>query len=222
MTIGMLRSELIGVPEARGSTIRVMSDAEPGRLLVISGASAAGKTTLGHGVAALLPRAVHVDGDDIHRFVISGAVSMDLPPAPGAVEQLLLRYAGALAVARVYRAAGFDAVITDNIFEADLTDVLSLAFADASTDQVYLVMLCPSVQVIRERYDDRSGGGYTDSITPESLTQAVARTPRLGLWLDTGHQIPAESAAEILRRLDEAAVTERDLPGRADAPTDHQ
>lgn len=83
-------------------------------------------------------------------------------------------------------------------------------------------MLCPSVQVIRERYDDRSGGGYTDSITPESLTQAVARTPRLGLWLDTGHQIPAESAAEILRRLDEAAVTERDLPSRADAPTDHQ
>lgn len=192
-----------------------MPESDGGRLLVITGATAAGKTTVGYAVAARLPRAVHVDGDVIQRFVVSGAVSMDLPPPPGAVEQLLLRYAGALAIWRLYRDAGFDVVISDNIFEAHLTDLLSRIFQDAPAQPVHVVVLVPSVDVIRQRYDDRPGGGYSDSLTPQALQEAVARTPRLGLWLDNGHQTPDESAAEILRRLDEAAVTERDLPDRS-------
>ncbi|MGI8870370.1 MAG: AAA family ATPase [Mycobacteriales bacterium] len=182
-----------------------------GRLLIITGASAAGKTTVGYAVAAQLPRAVHVDGDTVHQFVVSGAVPMDLPPPPGGEEQLRLRYSGALAVAQVYLRAGFDAVITDNIFEADLIDILSLALADVATETAYLVMLNPSVGVIRERYAARPGGGYTDSITPEGMADAVARTPRLGLWLNNGSQTPTESAAEIIGRLGQAAVSKHDL-----------
>ncbi|MGH3628677.1 MAG: hypothetical protein ACRDRL_14735 [Sciscionella sp.] len=117
-----------------------MESSDQGRLLVITGAQAAGKTTLGHRVAEMLPRAVHIDGDPVHRFVISGAVPLDLPPPPGAVEQLFLRYAGVLAVSRVYRRAGFDAIVTDNIFEYQLNEVLSLAFADETTDRVHLVV----------------------------------------------------------------------------------
>jgi len=190
----------------------VAAERATGRLVVITGAQAAGKTTLGREVAALLPRAVHVDGDAIQRFVISGAIPFDLPPPPGATEQLFLRYEGALAVARVYRYAGFDAVVTDNIFEEQLTEFINLAFADESTDRLYLVMLDPAVDVIWARYEERPGGGYTDSITPEGLKEAVGRTARLGLWLDNGNQTIADSSAEIVRRLDEATVTEHDVP----------
>lgn len=172
-----------------------MPDAGKGRLLLITGASAAGKTTVGHEVAALLPRAMHVDGGFISGFVVSGGVLMDLPPPAEAVEQLMLRYAGAMAVANLYRRAGFDAILTDNIYEIHLTGLLFLAFADAPADPVHVVVLDPPIDVIRTRYDARPGGGYTGTLTPEALTEALARTPRIGLWLDNGNQTPAETAA---------------------------
>lgn len=134
---------------------------------------------------------------------------MDLPPPAGAVEQLMLRYRGAVAVSGVYCAAGFDAVVSDNIFEENLLDVLEMAFAENRT--VHLVVLNPPLHVIRARYADRPGGGYAGGITPERLMEVVAKTPRLGLWLDNGAQTPRESAAEILRRCGEAAVTRLDV-----------
>jgi predicted kinase len=183
-----------------------------GRLVIITGAQASGKSTVGRAVAELLPRSVHVDGDTIHAYVVSGAVPFDIPPPPGATEQLLLRYAGSLAVSRVYRSAGFDAVVTDNIFGDQLTDVLTLAFADTLTSRLQLVVLDPDPEVLHQRERDRSKTGYTESITVPMLVSAVRdSTPRLGLWLDTGGQTVAESAAEIVRRLDEASVDEHDL-----------
>jgi predicted kinase len=188
-----------------------MSDAGYGRLLLITGPSAAGKSTVGHEVAKLLPRAVHVDGDVIANFVVSGAVHMDLPPAAEAVEQLMLRYAAAMSVASLYRRAGFDAILTDNIFEAHLTGLLFMAFADAPAEPVHVVVLDPPLAAIRARYDARPGGGYTDTLTPEALKEAVARTPRVGLWIDNGNHQPADTAAEILDRLDEAGITQHVL-----------
>jgi energy-coupling factor transporter ATP-binding protein EcfA2 len=184
-----------------------------GRLVIITGAQAAGKSTLGHAVAALLPRAVHVDGDVIHGFVVSGEVRYDVPPPPGATEQLLLRYAGAIAVARVYRSAGFDAVVTDNIFGSLVADVLTLAFADTMTADVRLVVLDPEPDVLADRERERPKKGYTESITVSMLVSAVREdTPRIGLWLDNGRQTVEESAAEIVARMDtEAVVDEHDL-----------
>lgn len=195
-----------------------MSELAGGRLILISGATASGKTTVGREVASLLPRAMHVDGDTIQGFVVSGAVAMDLPPPPGAVEQLMLRYASAMAVAGLYRRSGFDAVVSDNVFESHLAGLLFLAFADAPTEPVHVVVLDPPVDVIRARYGRRPGGGYADGITPETLTAAVSRTPRIGLWLDNADQSPSETAADILSRLDEAAVRHPDLVSRLNAP----
>lgn len=201
-----------------------MPDAEPGdeahddevptgRLVIITGAQAAGKSTLGHAVAGLLPKAVHVDGDVIHGFIVSGQVPYEIPPQPGATEQLLLRYAGAIAVCRVYRSASFDAVVTDNIFGSLVTDVLTLAYADAMTVDVRLVVLDPDPEILHERERGRAKKGYTESITVPMLVSAVREeTPRIGLWLDNGNQSVAESAAEIVRRMDaDAVVDEQDL-----------
>jgi predicted kinase len=190
-----------------------------GRLVLITGATAAGKTTVGHEVAAMLPRAVHVDGDVIHGFVVSGAIPMDVPPPPGAVEQLMLRYSAGMAVSSLYRHAGFDAILTDNIFEAHLTGLLFLAFADAPAEPVHVVVLDPPEDVVWARYRGRPGGGYSASLTPEVLATAVARTLRIGLWLDNKGQTPVETAAEVVSRLDEAAVSQQALLGRLNAPS---
>jgi hypothetical protein len=109
----------------------------------------------------------------------------------------------------IYCAAGFDAVVSDNIFEKNLLDVLEMAFAENRT--IHLVVLNPLPHVIRARYADRPGGGYAGGITPRRLMDAVAKTPRLGLRLDNGEQTPRESAVEILRRRSETAVTRLDV-----------
>lgn len=185
-----------------------------GRLLIVTGAQAAGKTTLGRALAAQLPRAVHIDGDAIHQLVVSGEVSMDVPPPPGALEQLHLRYAGGIAVARVYREAGFDAVFTDNIFGEDLLAVLDLPATGTGDGPVGVIVLDPDLDALRRREHERPKSGYTESITPEGLLHAVrVETPRLGLWLDTSDQSVPQTVAAVLARLDETTVTAADLAG---------
>ncbi len=177
-----------------------------GRLIVISGPSAAGKTTVGHYLATHFERALHIDGDHIQDLVVAGAIRMDAPPPPGAVEQLLLRYRAAVTLAAVYQRSGFDAVVTDNAFEDGLLHLLSYA-TDNSPGEVFFVMLDPSVKAIWERYNQRPGGGYSQSLTPEVLKLAVSRSPQLGLRLDTSGQTHHETTAEILRQLPAAMVT---------------
>lgn len=179
-----------------------------GRLFLITGITASGKTTVGRALAAMLPRSIHIDGDWVARWVVSGAVPMDLPASIGAIKQLRLRYAGCLAVAQVYRHAGFDAVVTDNIFESDLGGVLDLAYADEETTDVFVIVLNPSTDEVRRRYQERPGGGYSSTVTVEVLTAALERTPRVGLWVDSSHQTPDETALHILEHLDGATVTQ--------------
>ncbi len=177
----------------------------PGQLIVISGPSAAGKTTVGRHLATQFERALHLDGDQIQNFVVAGAIRMDEPAPPGAVEQLLLRYRAAVVLAALYQGSGFDVVVTDNAFEDGLLHLLSYA-TDKSPGDVFFVMLDPSVEAIWNRYNQRPGGGYSQSLTPEVLKLAVTRSPQLGLRLDTSDQTHGETTAEILR-LPAALVT---------------
>lgn len=111
----------------------------PGRLIVITGAQAAGRATVGYAVAARLPRAVHVDGDVVSAMVVSGGVPMTLPAPPAAVEQLFLRWLASIAVAETYQQAGFDAVVTDT----DIGDFLEDFLDFVSPAPLHLVMLDP-------------------------------------------------------------------------------
>lgn len=175
-------------------------------LLVISGPSSAGKTSVGHALAERRERAIHIDGDVIQRLVVSGSVTMEIPPPPGAIDQLRLRFKAALTVANLYRAAGFDAVLSDNLFEDEARRFLDSALESQPSRPVHFVMLDPSVDAIWTRYRQRPGGGYTDTLTPEILKTAVERTPHVGLWLDTSDQTLAQTVDEVLGRLEDAVV----------------
>jgi len=84
-------------------------------LFVISGISAAGKSTAARLLAGRFERGVCVPGDTIREMVISGRA--DMRPDAGAAElrHLLLRYAATLAVAEVFLDGGFDVVVEDVI-----------------------------------------------------------------------------------------------------------
>ncbi|GAB3911894.1 hypothetical protein GCM10011575_38440 [Microlunatus endophyticus] len=177
-----------------------------GLLIVISGPTAAGKTTIGREIAARRHRAIHIDGDFIQRLIITGSITMDIPPPAGALDQLRLRYQAALAVANLYRDAGFDAIISDNLFAEEAHRFIESAISAHPARLIHFVMLNPSVEAIWDRYNQRPGGGYTATLTPEVLKDAVERTPRVGLWLDTSQMTTAQTADQVLERLHQAEV----------------
>lgn len=99
---------------------------EPGRLFVISSAEPA-RTTVGRALAETLTKAVFIDGEVVGDVVVSGRAEVGEEPSSEAVEQLLFRYAGGLVLADTYRAAGFDAVIAEEIPPLFFEDYLEIA-----------------------------------------------------------------------------------------------
>ena len=75
---------------------------ETGRLVLVTGARAAGKTAVAHALARYLPRAVHLDGEVLAGFVVTGSAPAVLPLSRDALEQVYLRWSAAIAVAETY------------------------------------------------------------------------------------------------------------------------
>jgi len=174
----------------------------PGRVIVITGAMAAGKSTVAELLARRLPRSAHVRGDLFRRMVVNGRVDM-APGAPDeALAQLHLRYDLAAHAADRYAAAGFDAVLQDVVIGAELEGLLGRIRAARR----HLVVLCPSVATLEQREEQRAKSGYT-GFSPADLDHVLRReTARIGYWLDSSWQTPEETVEDLLANLDRAAV----------------
>jgi len=173
-------------------------------LFVISGVSAAGKSTVARLLASRFERGVCVPGDAIRAMVISGR--HDMRPGAGDKElrQLVLRYAGALAVASVYLRDGYDVVVEDVIIGSVLRDFLELV----PVPEFHLVFLDPDAAAIERRERERRGTAYDAGKFSVGGLQALLReeTEQIGLWLDTTSQNAAETVESILAGLDASRV----------------
>jgi cytidylate kinase len=172
------------------------------KVVVVTGAMAAGKSTVAELLAARLPRSVHVRGDLFRRMVVSGRVDMSPEAPPEALEQLRLRYELATHTADRYAAAGFDVVLQDVIIGPELTGFLERI----ATPERYLVVLAPSVAALEQRERQRDKVGYT-GFSPADLDRVLREdTPRIGRWLDSSDLGPAATVDAILADLPAAAV----------------
>ena len=173
-----------------------------GRVIVITGAMAAGKSTVAELLAARLPRSVHVRGDVFRRMVVNGRADMTPNPSPEARAQLSLRYDLAGQTADRYAAAGFDAIVQDVILGRELPD-----FIDRITNpERFLVVLSPSVSTLQWREQHRNKAGYLH-FSPDALNEVLrTETVQLGYWLDSSAQTPEETVDDILANLSRAAV----------------
>ncbi|WP_432560043.1 AAA family ATPase [Granulicoccus sp. GXG6511] len=174
-----------------------------GRVVVITGAMAAGKSTVAELLAQHLPHSVHVRGDSFRRMIVNGQVAMTPDPSPAAIEQLHLRYQLAAVTADTYAAHGFDAVVQDVIIGAELEPFI----ARIRTPDRFLVVLSPSVSVLewREQKHRRKEGyvHFSAQVMDAALRKESAR---IGYWLDSSSQTPEETVADILSNLDRARV----------------
>jgi hypothetical protein len=67
-----------------------------------------------------------------------------------------------------------------------------------------VVFLAPSPDAVRRWEAGRGKSGYGEW-TPEMLDEGLrVGAPRVGLWLDTSDQTPAQTVDEIIARPDEA------------------
>ncbi|MGN9837793.1 AAA family ATPase [Nonomuraea sp. H19] len=170
--------------------------------VLISGISAAGKSTVAQALAERLPRAAHVRGDMFRRMVVSGRADMTPEESDEAVRQLHLRYRIAATVADLYFDAGFTPIVQDVILGADLERCTKLIRARP----LHVVVLAPGVAAVERRERERAKTGYGDW-TVADLDDALRRdTPRLGLWLDSSRQTPDETVDEIVSRAAEARI----------------
>jgi predicted kinase len=173
-------------------------------LFVISGVSAAGKSTVARLLAGRFERGVCVPGDAIRAMVISGR--HDMRPGAGDKElrQLVLRYAGALAVASVYLRDGYDVVVEDVIIGSVLRDFLELI----PVPEFHLVFLDPDAAAIERRERERYGTAYEAGKFSAGALQALLReeTERIGLWLDTTRLSAEQTVDAIVTDLDASRV----------------
>jgi chloramphenicol 3-O-phosphotransferase len=172
--------------------------------ILLTGACAAGKSTVADLLARRFDRAVHVRGDLFRRMIVSGRVTWHPTDAEEADRQRRLRHAIMADVVDAYADAGFVAVAQDVILGDELEPVL----ARIRTRPLHLVVLAPRMDVLAARESARAKDAYdANVVTPEVLDRELReRTPRVGLWLDTSEQSPEETAEEIVARLDEGRL----------------
>ena len=198
-TAGNTRSVLALMP-ATQQTSFVMS--ARGRVIVITGAMAAGKSTVADLLAIRLPKSVHIHGDVFRRMVVNGRADMTPNPSPDAIAQLNLRYDLATMAADRYAEEGYDVIVQDVILGKDLADFVKRI----ETPERYLVVLSPSVSALEWREEQRSKAGYVH-FSPGALDDVLRReTAQIGFWLDSSTQTPDETVEDILANLPRAAV----------------
>ncbi|NUS08325.1 MAG: AAA family ATPase [Nonomuraea sp.] len=174
-------------------------------VVLITGISAAGKSTVAQALAERLPRSAHVRGDAFRRMVVGGRADMTPDLADESVRQLHLRYRIAAQTADLYAEAGFTAIVQDVTLGADLETFIKYV----TTRPLRVVVLAPDPAAVERRERGRAKTGYATWTIAQLDAALRDETPRIGLWLDTSDQTPDETVDEILARADEA-LTDRD------------
>jgi chloramphenicol 3-O-phosphotransferase len=170
-------------------------------VVLVTGAMAAGKSSVAQRLAERMDPSVHLRGDVFRRMIVNGRKDVGSEPDAEAMRQLLLRYRSASETARIYNNAGFNVIYQDVVVGPVINEVVPM-YKDLP---FYVVVLCPNVETIVRREKERSKTGY-GSVTVEQLQTALASTPRIGLWVDSSDQTIAETTAVILEKFDQAKV----------------
>jgi cytidylate kinase len=165
-------------------------------VILVTGIQAAGKSTIAQLLAERLPLSVHVRGDLFRRMIINGRADITPDPTSEAVRQLRLRYQLSATVSDAYFQAGFTVIVQDVILGSHLAEMTAMI----RSRPLLVIVLAPQAAAIADREESRDKTAYGPWAIEQLDTALRHETPRLGLWLDTSSQTPAETADEILSR----------------------
>lgn len=175
-------------------------------IVLITGISASGKSTVAELLAQRFERGVHVKGDIFRRMVVAGRHEMTAAPTEEAWRQLRLRYRLGAETANAYHEAGFSVVVQDVVLGEALTEYVALLHGRP----LVVVALMPRSDVVAEREAERSKVAYRGSFDGiEDLDRSLRNeTPRLGMWLDSSDLTPSETVDAIIQDgLDQGVIS---------------
>jgi predicted kinase len=162
------------------------------QVLIVTGAMAAGKSTLAQALAERLEKSVHLRGDVFRKMIVAGRAV----PGEGeeGIAQLKMRYDLAVLAAARYANSGFSVVYQDIVLGEDLLEVVRRL----KRWRPGVVVLNPPAQVLARRDHERAKTGYGGPWGPEVFARLVAETPRVGLWIDNSEVSVAATVEAIL------------------------
>jgi hypothetical protein len=178
-----------------------------GCCLIITGAPAAGKSTVSKLVAEGLARSARLDGDFVHRLIVGGFVWGLGDPPEEAEHQARLTRKNLCALAVNFADAGFTPVIDTLIPDRGGLD----HFLEALTPRrVLLVVLAPSIEVHHHRDSIREPEDQFFFDDYEALSTGMrSGFGDVGWWYDTSALTPGETAKQILANAATLARTDR-------------
>jgi predicted kinase len=171
------------------------------RAFLISGIPGAGKTTVASALAARLPRAAQLEGDQIGELVVSGRVLPGQEPGDEAEVQLRVRRRVLCLLADAYAEAGFCPVIDDVVVSPG---VLARYQEQLLTRPLAFVQLAPRLEVVRAR--DAGRDKHWFEVWSHLDAEMRQWDPRPGLWLDTSDMTVADTVDAILDRGEGSAL----------------
>lgn len=178
-----------------------------GRIFLITGIMASGKSTIAQAVAERTPRSVHLRGDLFRRMIVNGQEPVTPDNWPAAEQQLHLRQQLAASVATTYANNGYTVVYQDVILGADLPRVVDMI--QRPELDIHVVVLAPDPGIVAVRDQQREKTGYGDW-TPAELDHTLrTETPRIGFWLDTTELSISTSVDTILSNLEQSRIQNR-------------
>ena len=166
------------------------------KMYLITGLMASGKSTVSELLAESLEKCVHLRGGIFRKMIVSGREDMSDSPSEEAIHQLHLRYKLTADAAKSYFKDGFSVVIQDNYYGDELNRMLSYL----QDYPVEVIVLCPNVEVIKERELHRGKTGYTGFTVEALYNTFMQTTPKIGFWLDNSNQTPQQTVETILNR----------------------
>ena len=181
---------------ASGLSRTIARDMTEPAIYLLTGVPASGKSTVGALLARRFARGVHIDGDVIRDMVVSGRVDMSPDPPDEAVAQLRLRYRRAAALAQAHHEEGFTVVWQDSMLGPFLEECVEML----EGLPVHVIVLAPDAETVAARDAARDKTAYGGTWTVAEMDAGFRETtPRIGHWIDSSGQTPAETVDEILR-----------------------
>jgi predicted kinase len=194
---------LVGIRFAAGSSLGqavAVTDVETlAGCLLITGTPGAGKTTVTQLVAERLPRAARLDADVFGMMLVSGWANMldqdgNWNPGPEGKRQLQLRMVNVCSTADNFAEAGFTPVI-DQVVET--RQELDFIAGRLQARPLMLVVLCPPLEVARQRNATRPIEARVDYDFAPLADNQRRELGDVGWWLDSG-ELTAEVTADLI------------------------
>ena len=167
-----------------------------GCVFLVTGPSAAGKTTVARLLAGRFSRGVHLEGDWFRRSIVSGRIDMTPDAPPEAVEQLQLRYRLAARVADAY----WDEVSPSCSKTSSRATTCRTWPGSFGAAHSMSWCSCHASRSSLRATRSASRPGYRHWSLAGLYAIFATQTPRIGLWLDSSEQTPDQTVDSVLER----------------------